>query len=55
MDKKLKISFDFDGTLTNSKICELAKTLVNNGADVWILTSRIDNTFLKIILYIIIA
>lgn len=45
MDKKLKISFDFDGTLSVPMIQNLAKILIASGADVWIVTARFDNTF----------
>jgi len=37
----MKISFDIDGTLGyNSKLQQLAKSLVDAGHDVWILTAR---------------
>jgi len=36
----MKISFDFDGTLADGKIQDLAKSLVDAGHDVWILTAR---------------
>jgi hypothetical protein len=37
----LKVSFDFDGTLSNNQSLQmLAKFLVLGGHDVWILTSR---------------
>ena len=36
------ISFDFDGTLTNPKVAELAQTLVLKGHEVHIVTSRED-------------
>lgn len=36
----MKISFDYDGTLSLEKIQVLAKSLVKSGHDVWILTTR---------------
>lgn len=38
--KKLKISFDFDGTLNDLKIQKIAKSFIDTGHDVWILTAR---------------
>ena len=35
-----KVSFDFDGTLTNPKIKNYAKSLVGAGIECWIVTSR---------------
>jgi len=46
-EKKLKISFDFDGTLTNPVMQKLAKTLVDSDSDVWIVTARMDKTFFE--------
>ncbi len=43
MDKKLKISFDFDKTLSTSNVQALAKLLIAAGADVWVLTARHDD------------
>lgn len=37
----MKVSFDFDGTLSRSDVQEFAKSLVNSNYDVWIVTSRI--------------
>lgn len=37
---KYKISFDFDSTLSRKDIQEFAKELINDGHDVWIVTSR---------------
>ena len=45
MNKKLKISFDFDSTLTKPVIQKLAETLLDAGCDVWILTSRLNDTW----------
>jgi hypothetical protein len=39
----MKISFDYDGTLADFKIQELAKSFVAAGHDVWVLTSRFDD------------
>ena len=36
-----KISFDYDGTLSRTDVQSFAKSLVENGHDVWIVTSRI--------------
>jgi UDP:flavonoid glycosyltransferase YjiC (YdhE family) len=37
---KLKIAFDFDGTLTEPILYELAQRLIKRGHDVWIMTAR---------------
>lgn len=42
MDKKYKISFDFDSTLDREDVQEFAKQLVNDGHEIWITTSRFD-------------
>ncbi len=39
----MKISFDYDMTLSEPHIRELAKLLIKAGADVWVLTSRQDD------------
>lgn len=36
----MKISFDFDGVLTDPKLTVLAKQFIDLGADVWIVTRR---------------
>jgi len=36
----MKISFDYDGTLTQSKVQKMAKFFVNFGDDVYIITAR---------------
>ena len=36
----MKVSFDFDGTLSRKDVQSFAKELVNSGYDVWIVTSR---------------
>lgn len=38
-----KVSFDFDSTLSRKDVQEYAKSLVNNGLEVWIVTSRFDS------------
>jgi|AntAceMinimDraft_6_1070360.scaffolds.fasta_scaffold03759_7 hypothetical protein len=37
---KIKVSFDFDGTLSQEKVQTFAKSLIDFGIDVWIVTSR---------------
>jgi hypothetical protein len=37
---RLKIAFDFDGTLTDGLFFALAKHLILKGHDVWIMTAR---------------
>ncbi len=39
----MKISFDFDGTLTERVIKELVSKLIESGTDVYILTSRFSD------------
>lgn len=41
---KLKISFDYDNTLSRSKLQDYAKELVQRGFELWIVTSRYDST-----------
>jgi len=36
----MKLSFDFDGTLTVDIVEDLAKSLVKEGHEIWIVTSR---------------
>ena len=36
----MKVSFDFDGTLTRMSVQKYAKELVERGLEVWIVTSR---------------
>ena len=38
----MKLSFDFDGTLSRTDVQKFAKSLVEAGHDVWIVTSRIS-------------
>jgi hypothetical protein len=38
----MKVSFDFDGTLSRKSVQEYAKSLVEAGHEVWIVTSRCD-------------
>ena len=42
MNKKYKISFDFDSTLDREDVQEFAKQLVKDGHEIWITTSRFD-------------
>jgi len=37
----MKVSFDFDSTLSRTDVQEFAKTLIDDGLDVWICTSRL--------------
>lgn len=37
-----KVSFDFDHTLSNPHVQEFAKELLDNGHDVWVVTTRYD-------------
>lgn len=37
----MKVSFDFDSTLSRIDVQEFAKTLIDDGLDVWICTSRL--------------
>lgn len=39
----MKVSFDFDGTLSRKDVQKFAKSLANTGYDVWIVTSRFDD------------
>jgi hypothetical protein len=39
----MKISFDFDSTLSEAKIQKLAKKFINDGHEVWITTSRLSS------------
>ena len=39
----MKVSFDFDGTLSRKVVQKLAKELVEEGHEVWIVTSRFSN------------
>jgi hypothetical protein len=47
----MKVSFDFDHTLTNPKYQELAKKFIALGADVHITTSRFKQTGGRKLLY----
>ena len=38
--KKVKVSFDFDSTLSRPDVQRFAKELVSEGVEVWIITSR---------------
>jgi len=39
----MKVSFDFDGTLSKKDVQKFAKELVEEGHEVWIVTSRFSN------------
>lgn len=39
----MKVSFDFDSTLSRKDVQEFAKELVNEGHEVWIVTSRFSD------------
>lgn len=39
-----KVAFDFDGTLEQQNVQKYAKELVDRGVDVWIVTTRWDET-----------
>ncbi|MDR1758190.1 MAG: hypothetical protein LBR51_04435 [Bacteroidales bacterium] len=48
-DYRLKIAFDFDDTLTNPAILDLARHLIRCRHDVWIMTARTsDEQYLEI-------
>ena len=41
----MKISFDYDGTLSRPDVQLIAKSLIDSGNDVWILTSRFKDDY----------
>ncbi len=41
---KKKVSFDYDSTADTQEVEEFAKELVDIGFEVWIVTTRLDNT-----------
>jgi hypothetical protein len=43
----MKVSFDFDSTLSRRDVQEFAKDLVKSNHEVWIVTSRYDNESMK--------
>ena len=43
----MKVSFDFDGTLSRKDVQKLAKELVSEGHEVWIVTSRFSDEAAK--------
>ena len=47
----MKISFDFDGTLSKYTIKEIAKTFIEAGHDVWVITARDDSRNHNVDLY----
>jgi len=38
----MKVSFDFDGTLEQKEVQEYAKQLLEEGIEVWVVTTRWD-------------
>ena len=40
----MKVSFDYDNTLSRNDLQEYAKELVQRGFELWIVTSRFDST-----------
>jgi len=42
----MKISFDFDGTLSTPEIQDIARMFISSGADVWIVTARFHDDVL---------
>jgi hypothetical protein len=40
--RKLKVSFDFDGTLEFANVQSFAKQLLDRGIEVWVVTTRYD-------------
>jgi len=43
----MKVSFDFDGTLSRKDVQKFAKELVNKGFEVWVVTSRYSDESAK--------
>ena len=43
----MKVSFDFDSTLDRKDVQQFAKELVNDGVEVWIVTSRMSVEYAK--------
>lgn len=41
---KIKVSFDFDGTLSRADVQGYASALIAKGVEVWICTARLSNT-----------
>ena len=39
----MKVSFDFDGTLSETHVQNYARELIERGIEVWIVTSRFEN------------
>lgn len=46
INMKTQISFDFDSTLSRNDVQDYARSLINKGFEVWILTSRYEDCFL---------
>lgn len=40
---KIKVSFDFDGTLSRADVQDYARKLISDGVEVWICTARLSN------------
>ncbi len=38
----MKVSFDFDGTLSKPHVQEFARDLIQHGVEVWVVTTRYD-------------
>lgn len=47
MENKGKVSIDFDSTLDRSDVQRFAKKLINDGFEVWIVTSRTSLEYAK--------
>jgi uncharacterized protein YajQ (UPF0234 family) len=47
IERKLKISFDYDCTLSEPFIQKIAEVFIKSGCDVWVLTSRKDDTIIE--------
>ena len=43
----MRVSFDYDATLSRKDVQEFAKKLVSRGIEVWIVTSRFDDETAK--------
>jgi len=43
-----KVSFDFDGTLEHEHVQDYAKSLIENGVEVWVVTTRFDENHIHL-------
>lgn len=43
----MRVSFDFDDTLTEKEVWEYALDLIDRGVDVWIVTARLEDKLVK--------